>query len=225
MEKGYIVYSGNVGPEALKPLLAGTVVASYKQLENQPMEIKEKLAGLVLKPDGAVVVQVDHSFMVKGVGTVALGVVKQGTVKKHDTLSVYPGKMKVLVKNIQVHDVDEEEASVGSRVGLALKDVKPEDVSRGSLIAADGAVKTSSMLEVEVSLSKYAQRPLNVQDTFLANSCVNYSPAKVLEGSVSPGASGRLRLALEKEIPLFGGRVAYLDPGLKMPRIFAYSRV
>jgi selenocysteine-specific translation elongation factor len=224
MVTGYVVFAG-VKPEAVKPLFAGTVAAGYDVLEDQPMEVKERLASLELKAEGKAVVQVDHSFSVKGVGTVALGVVKRGVVRRHDTLTAYPWKGKVIVKNIQVHDVDVEEAGRGVRVGVAMKDIRPEEVERGTLLAAEGSVKCASSLEADLSLSKYSPRGLGVGDTFLVNSCLNYAPAKVSEGSVSAGGAGRVRLALEKEVPLLGDRVALLDPGLKMPRVFGHGIV
>jgi hypothetical protein len=51
----------------------------------------------------------------------------------------------------------------------------------------------------------------------MVNASLNYVNAKVLEGSVSQGKAGRIRLALEKELPLLSDRVAFLDPGQKMP--------
>ena len=136
MDKGYLVLDSGVSQDAVSKLIAGTVVASYPVVEEQVMAIKERLAGLGMRRDGETVVQVDHTFPVKGVGTVALGVVKGGVVKRHDSLTVDPGGGKVLVKSIQVNDVDVGEAEAGVRVGLALKDVGPEDVPRGSLLSS-----------------------------------------------------------------------------------------
>lgn len=225
LSMGYVIYGGSVSPDALKPLLAGTVVASYVVVEDQPMAVKEKLASLDVKKDGPVVVQVDHSFPVKGVGTVALGVVKQGVLRRHDNLVILPQKMKVLAKSIQVHDVDVEEARTGLRVGVALKDVRPEDIPRGSLLSADGSIPVVKELEVKAALSKYSQRPLGVGDLFSVDSCLNYVPAKVVSGSVDRGGAGMLKLALEKEIPVLGGRVVFLDPGQKPPRVFGFGLI
>lgn len=66
-------------------------------------------------------VPVDHAFSVKGVGTVVLGLVTKGTVKKHDALKVLPGTKTVQVRSIQKHDDDFDLASEGDRVGSGLK--------------------------------------------------------------------------------------------------------
>jgi selenocysteine-specific translation elongation factor len=225
MSSGYVIYGGAVKPETVRPLLLGTVVESYPVLEDQPMAVKERLRALEPGSGGSCVVQVDHSFQVKGVGTVALGVVLRGVVKRHDSLNVFPGKGKVLVKSIQVHDNDVEEAAASVRVGLALKDVKPDDVPRGSLLTTDASIAVSKSLELDASVSRFSPRPLGIGDAFLVNCRLNYAPARVVEGSVAPGKSGILRLELEREVPLFGGAVAFLDPGLKMPRVFGSGTV
>ncbi|MFH0862697.1 MAG: EF-Tu/IF-2/RF-3 family GTPase [Candidatus Altiarchaeota archaeon] len=223
--KGYIVYGGSVNAGALKSLLEGTVAGSYEVLEDQSMVVKERLAQLECKNEGPAVVQVDHSFPVKGVGTVALGVVKQGVLKRHDNLLILPHKLKVSMKSLQVHDVDMEEAGTGLRVGVALKDIRPEDVPRGCILSVDGSVPVVRELEIDAVLSKYAPRPLGVGDQFSVNSCLNYVPAKVVSGSVEKGKTGRLKLSLEKETPILGGRVVFLDPGLKPPRVFGFGRL
>ncbi len=225
MGRGYIVFAGDVSPESLKPLLAGTVVDSYAPIENQPMAIKEKLAELNPPSEGAAIVQVDHSFQVKGVGTVALGVVKAGAVRRHDQMAAEPVGGKVLVKSIQVHDTDVEEACCGVRVGLALKDVSPEDVPRGTVLSTAGNVRSVAALEAEAVLSKYSPKGLYPGDQILVNSCLNYSPARVEEGSVRQGASGRVKLAFERPLPALGGRMHLMDPGLKMPRVFGHVKV
>lgn len=221
--RGYIIYGGGFDAEKLKPLLAGTILASYPVLEDQPMAVKERLADFQPNKDGSAVVQIDHSFPVKGVGTVVLGVVKRGVVKRHDSLIVYPQKTKALVKSLQVHDVDVDEAVTGVRVGLALKDVKPEDVPRGSIMSTDASIRISKELDVEAHLSKYSPRGLKEGDVFNANASLNYVPARVVAGSVAPGGMGRLKLALDKEVPMLSNRLLFLDPGQKLPRVFGYG--
>jgi selenocysteine-specific translation elongation factor len=225
MSHGNLIFSEGVNRDLANKVLAQTVVSSYPVLEDQPMAIKEKLASFELKGDGPVIVQVDHSFPVKGVGTVALGVVKQGMLKRHDSLMILPQKQKVSIKSLQVNDVDVESASAGLRVGLALKDIRPEDVPRGSLLSADASAKVLKELDVDARLSKYSPRPIGVGDQFSVNSCLNYVPAKVVSGSVQIGGQGRLKLALDKGLPLLGRRVAFVDPGLKMPRVFGHGIV
>ena len=77
---------------------------------------------------------IDHFFKVKSVGTVALGFVLSGTLKKHQTLYLNPTGLQAQVRSIQMNDVDYDQAPAGSRVGLALKNVDVDDMERGYLL-------------------------------------------------------------------------------------------
>lgn len=225
MDKGLIIFGPNIQPEMLKSFLAGTVLSKYELVEDQPMIIKEKIAGKVEQKAGDVIVQIDHSFNVKSVGTVVLGVVKRGILRKHDELTIYPGKQKAQIRSIQVHDVDVDEAGVGVRVGLALKNLKPEDVSRGSIISKT-EIKTVTEFEANTFVSKYAPRALKEGDQILVESALNYVPGKIVSGSVAQGGEGRIKVKLEKEMPILPDtRILFMDPGQKMPRVLGYGLI
>ena len=91
-------------------------------------------------PPGPVRVALDHAFPVKGVGAVALGVVRQGTLHAHDRLRLYPTEKVVELRSIQVHDVDVREAAGGERVGTALRGVEAEELARGQVLAPEGSL-------------------------------------------------------------------------------------
>ena len=91
--------------------------------------------------EGAVRVPIDHAFPVKGVGVVALGVVRRGTLHAHERLRLYPTPKMVEIRSIQVHDVDRKEAVVGERVGVALKGVEADELSRGQVLAPEGSLR------------------------------------------------------------------------------------
>ena len=90
--------------------------------------------------EGPVRVPIDHSFPVKGVGTVALGVVRAGTLHAHDRLRLWPTPKVLDIRSIQVHDIDRKEAECGERVGVALKGVDADELSRGQVLAPEGTL-------------------------------------------------------------------------------------
>jgi selenocysteine-specific translation elongation factor len=94
--------------------------------------------------EGPALVRLDHAFPVKGVGAVALGLVRQGQINAHDRLRLYPTERQVEIRSIQVHDVDVPSASSGTRVGLALRGVDADELARGQTLAADGVLKTAT---------------------------------------------------------------------------------
>ena len=96
--------------------------------------------------EGPVRVPIDHSFPVKGVGAVALGVVRQGTLKAHERLRLYPTPKEIEIRSIQVHDIDRKEAMSGERVGVALRGIEADELSRGQVLAPEGTLATGRSL-------------------------------------------------------------------------------
>lgn len=90
--------------------------------------------------EGSVLVPIDHAFPVKGVGAVALGVVRRGTLHGHDRLRLWPTPKVLDIRSIQVHDIERKEANCGERVGIALKGLDADELSRGQILAPDGSL-------------------------------------------------------------------------------------
>lgn len=136
-----------VGEAELARALRGSRLERDPQVALDPTRLREELAGWTVTPrDGSVEVAIDHAFPVKGVGAVALGVVRQGTVRAHERLRLWPTEKIVEVRSIQVHDIDRKEAASGERVGVALKGVDAEELDRGQLLAPEGRAEAGPVL-------------------------------------------------------------------------------
>lgn len=109
--------------------------------------IEERYALLVDEPTRVIV---DQAFNVRGVGCVALGVVRAGGVSVRDRLTVYPMGQEVEVRSIQVHDEDVKSAPAGSRVGLALKGIQPNKLERGMVVSSTEELTEHPRLECEL---------------------------------------------------------------------------
>lgn len=140
---GYLLLRNYIQAEQVQPLLKGTHLEGYELLDTEdPGLLRERFLGLSpMENPGETRVDVDQHFHVKGVGTVVLGVVNRGEVKRHQELIVHPGDKKCQVRSIQVHDTDHVSAGVGSRVGLALKNIDSDDLDRGNILAPAGTVR------------------------------------------------------------------------------------
>jgi selenocysteine-specific translation elongation factor len=131
---GFILHSYEVDEEKLRTLIKDTSVSHFKFLDNID-QLKQEISRLESKVcDGPVMIPVDHAFDVKGVGTVVLGVVKQGTVKVYDQLRIMPAGSDIVVKSIQMHDDPVHESKSPARVGLAVKGIMAEQISRGDVL-------------------------------------------------------------------------------------------
>ena len=80
------------------------------------------------------VIPIDQHFNVKGVGIVAIGYVQSGKIAKHDDLLVLPAGQNGITRSLQVMDDDVEEALSGDRVGVALRNLREDALTRGGIL-------------------------------------------------------------------------------------------
>lgn len=166
ISSGYFVLRNYITPEKIQPLVNGTILESYKFVADEPAKLKEELiaeatqTATPTEQQTSGIVPIDHSFNVKGVGAVILGVVANGTIKKHDTMNVLPGTKTTIIRSIQKHDDTFDSANEGDRVGLALKNIKVDEVDRGTVLTNDPTIKASKTITAQVSLAKYWQIPI-----------------------------------------------------------------
>ena len=189
---GIISHSYEVDENRLNSMIKGTVLQNYKRV-NSP-DIKEELAKFppILK-DGSVQIVVDHCFDVKGVGTVVLGKVLQGTVNQYDNLVHLPSGADVMVKSLQMHDDDVKQAVCPARVGLSLKGIKPDEVGRGDIITSDKSLEVKSEIEFDFKQSPFYKGEVSVNQMCLVSVGLQIKAAKF--SSVSP-----VKLTLDKPI-------------------------
>ncbi len=216
ISQGIIVLRNYIDPEQVKAITKGTVLQSYEFMEEDPIEIRERLAEIPMKnSEGATKIPIDHFFPVKGVGTVVLGTVMRGEVRVHQELQAYPYDFKVQVKSIQVHDKDVDSAGTGSRVGLALKGVKPEDLDRGITLAEPGTMEVGTEFEMKPELTPFWKGEIKDGMVLHLSSGTQFVPAKV---------SGE-HLVLEKKIAYTEDEDILLIQADSMPRIIGKTRL
>ena len=183
VSSGYIMLRNYIDQEAIKPLITGTVLENYTYVSEDPVALREQLlhdASLSSSAaDGPAVVPIDHHFNVKGIGTVILGCVAKGTVKKHDQLLAWPTKKIAQVRSIQKHDDDADEGYKGERVGLALKGVTADELDRGYVLAPENALIAAEELRGKVSLVPWWKQPLKEQMILYAGYWMEFAPCRL----------------------------------------------
>ncbi|MFO7618624.1 MAG: EF-Tu/IF-2/RF-3 family GTPase [Thermoplasmata archaeon] len=204
--KGTIFLDNFITPDQVKPLLKGTNLESWKIVEGlgNPNEMREGLmARDAVSIPGPTRVSIDQSFPVKGLGTVCLGIVDQGVVKKHQEVTIYPTGKKSQVRSIQVHDNDVSEAGSGNRVGLAMKGVEPEDIGRGTILAEEGVLSVKNSLDLTVTVNKFWKGALKDGMVAHAASGMQFIPCTIKMGEeLKAGQTGKLHLELETPMAL-----------------------
>jgi selenocysteine-specific translation elongation factor len=205
IKHGIVILQNYLQPEQLKPILKGTTLESWPvQTEPDWAAARAHLVSAPARGDkGApVVVPIDHHFNVKGVGAVVLAVVRQGTLKKGDTLYAYPDKVICPVRSIQIHDVDHNEAFPGDRVGLALRNTPPEMLDRGMVLApADAPVKVhaaGSAVSFRLKRASFSKQPLKAGSVVQVGAGMQYVPLRLTADAPGPGQEGPLAGVVEK---------------------------
>ncbi len=202
---GFILHSYDIDEVKLNALVQGTSISNFKFLDNID-QLKQALTKLEPKSCiGPVIIHVDHAFDVKGVGTVVLGVVRQGTVNVHDELTLLPSGKNVLVKSIQMHDDPVEKSDSPARVGLAIKGIVAEETSRGDVICLPDTLKVSSEpISVKFTKSMFFKGELAENQTYMISIGLQVKPAKIKQtGNV-------LEITVEKPVVYRSGQTAVL---------------
>jgi len=209
-------------PEVKKKLIQIIKTTSLKNVELFEIRNKEGYYSLKLKIielgiklmekephiSDVTKILIDHSFPVKGIGTVILGIVKEGKVTAGQMLDLsgYEGpNKKVIVRSIQKHDRDFKEAYQGDRVGLALKgNIAPNEISRDNFLISHGTYVPETEIKAKIHLNeffkpkdKYIKPGNGVQFNALVD--VKLSPFKFVSGEdLYPGKTGEAILKFDK---------------------------
>ena len=201
-EKGILSHTFDVDESKLAMMIKGTVVENYTKVDQD--KIKEEMDKLEpITNDDLPEMVIDHCFDVKGVGTVILGKVTNGTVKQYDNLKLYPANIDVLIKSIQMHDDPVNESICPARVGLAVKGAKPDEVSRGDVISEEGAVDVKTEIDLDFHKSPFYKNDIAENQGCLVNIGLQIKAAKF--SSISP-----LKLTFEKPVVCKTGQIAVI---------------
>ncbi|HIJ00704.1 MAG: hypothetical protein PWQ88_695 [Candidatus Methanomethylophilaceae archaeon] len=202
IHKGWIVLHNYILEEQIRPLLNGTVGENYHFVPDDANKMREELLDLaegIEQPESdgrSGTVPINQHFNVRGVGTVVLGKVVKGTVRRHDTLTVYPLGNDVIIRSIQKHDDDYESASVGDRVGLALRGIDTDRLDRGQVLSNDPLIIISKSIVAEVSFNPFWKSPLREGMVIHLGHWMQVVPCKVISVDSS---QGHTIIALEAE--------------------------
>jgi selenocysteine-specific translation elongation factor len=196
-----------VGEEELKRAFKGTRLADAAVVPLEAPRLRDMIDGWNASPtEGPVRVPIDHAFPVKGVGAVALGVVRNGTLRAHDKLRLYPTDKTVEVRSIQVHDVDVPEAHTGDRVGVALKGVEADELSRGLELGPEGSrTVASEFKDVPFTACRYYRGEVQPGAGWHALLGLQFVPVQI-----TSRRGDRVDLAPDRPVAFAKGQSAYL---------------
>ncbi len=216
VKDGVFILRNYLDKGQIAPLIRGTVLEQYTELPDDPVVLREWLWNRAGEQKCARntekgSVPIDHHFNVKGIGTVILGCVQEGTIRRHDQLTVHPLGKQAQIRSIQMHDDDAEEASAGDRVGLALKGIEADDLDRGFVLSSDPRIISSLKITGTADIIPYWPQPLKEQMVLYAGHWMQFLPCRV--SAVRDAGDFRkptLTLEFERELIYLPGSVIIL---------------
>lgn len=201
-DKGILSHSFEVDESKLNMMIKGTVLEKYIKVEQD--KLKDEINKLEpLSKEGKAIVVVDHSFDVKGVGTVVLGKVDSGKIKQYDNLKLLPANIDALVKSIQMHDDPMSDAVSPARVGLAIKGPTHDQIGRGDVLCEAGAYQLKDEFEIDFKKSPFYKGDVSENQMCLVNIGLQVKAAKF--SSISP-----MKLKFEKPVVCNSGDICLI---------------
>ncbi|AKL95126.1 selenocysteine-specific elongation factor SelB [Clostridium aceticum] len=151
---------------------------------------------------------IDRVFSITGFGTVVTGTLLEGKISLEDTLEILPDKVKVRIRNIQVHGESVESAYAGQRVAINLANIKKEEIERGYVLAQANAMETTMMIDARINVLADSIRKLENRDRvrLYHGSTEIFARVALLEKEeIVPGDSGLVQFRLEEAIAVKKG--------------------
>lgn len=216
--EGVISHTYEVDENRLRTMIKGTVIENYDMVNSSDLKrIINKFKPI--SKEGKTKIVIDHCFDVKGVGTVVLGKVSQGKVKQYDTLKLLPAGIDVVVKSIQMHDDPVSEVISPARVGLSLKGVKPEDISRGDILCEDPSIyQIKSDIELDFKKNPFYKGEISENQMCLLSIDMQITAAKFV-------SSNPVKLRLDKPAIFDNDICVILKPDSETIRILGSGTV
>jgi len=215
-DTGVVILKNYITEEQIARYIKDTRIADYDLHKDDVIQLREKLWNRIPEDtesentQGTVIV--DHYFKVKGIGTVALGVVENGTIKKHDNLKAQPGTAVAQIRSIQKHDTDYDTATLHDRVGLALKNIEIEEMDKGVILTNDPTIQTTIEIKNTIQLNKFWLNPIKEGMPIHIGHWMQFNAARITTLENENIAT----ITLDKQIAYRKGSksvVTYLDGG------------
>ena len=198
-----------------------------KGIDDLKSALKDSLSPSIRQWNGPFKMPIDHAFTIAGVGTVLTGTIHRGKVKVKDIVEIKPIDKKGQVRSLRSFGEDKEEAIAGERVGVAVKDIKPDDAHRGYLAVSPGSIISTRCVITELEVDKFYQRlltPNSDVDVFVGSLEVlgNVVPGVIEDGrfivknSVKAPEKCLVYIELRQQVVAEkGDHVLLMNPGLQ----------
>ena len=159
---------------------------------------------------GPLFLPIDRAFTAKGFGAVVTGPLLSGELTAEAAVAVLPGHPGPLrVRGVQVHGESRTKASPGDRTAVNIPDLRTEEVSRGMVLVRHDEVKTSRMVDVELTALAALPAPLPARSRLLLHAGTAQVQAVVAlldREALAPGETCVAQLRFDRELAVLHGQ-------------------
>ncbi len=103
---------------------------------------------------------IDRAFSIQGFGVVVTGTLLDGALEVGQAVELQPGRLKARIRGLQRHKTKVTRLEPGTRAAVNLSGIRVEDINRGMVLAAPGAVTPVHALDLRLRATSILAHPL-----------------------------------------------------------------
>jgi len=157
----------------------------------------------------------DRGYMMEGKGTVVVGNIERGTVKRGDKIDILGFGREF--NNLAVSSIEtfqkkiDIDAEAGDQIGILLKGVRREDIKRGMAATKPKSVKCVSILKAQIYMLTKAEggldKPLttHVRPQLYSKTLNIITKVNLGKKVVMPGDTATVEILIRSPMPIFKG--------------------
>lgn len=189
--------------------LEGKPIVPVSSLEKDGIDrLKDEIKKMALSisdkdPADNIYYPIDRVFTLSGHGTVVTGTLVSGKISTEDKLMVYPQKLDVRVRSLQVHNSSADEVYPGQRVGINLAGIDKDEVNRGDVLATSKSLVVTDFIDGRLNLLEDCPMVVEHGDRIRFHIGAREVLGRVYmieKEQLLPGEDGLVQFRLEEEI-------------------------
>lgn len=214
-------------PGATVPFILGSARTALEEIDESELGsgsvhklmniVDEYVQQPVRKVDASLILAIEGVLVAKGRGTVVTGKVEQGKINLNDELEVIGHDVKKTeCLGLEMFRRSLDYAEVGENVGVLIRGVKKDDISRGFVLAAPGTIKPYEIFRAKIYLltkeegGRRTGFGINYKPQFFFRTAnVTGAIQSTIEVNdisfIMPGDSADITVTLVNKIPLTNG--------------------
>ena len=169
-----------------------TSVHDGRSIDNLKGLLEQQLQNPVNRSDsGQCYLPLDRVFTMAGFGTIATGTLRNGALATGQEVDILPQGRRAVIRQLQVHNREEDIAYPGQRVAVNLRNVDKSCIARGDVLATPGYLKPTRLLDVELRLlnGSHVAPKYGEQVRVLFGTCERSAKLRILGGGdAQPGS-------------------------------------